>query len=735
MRDFFDALYGDATGYIEIVTDQFTTERWFEWPREANTVVKYCELRVDEDVYCSTTLFSEKRRLSENATEGRVLYADADTCAPENFRVKPSISVQTRPGRWHCYWMLDQMHTAEEVSEVSHKIAAAHKEQGCDGGWIQTKLLRVPGTVNTKDAVPYRITASYTGEIYSLGEVDQAYADISLERVAQIEDELSDTLPPLMDALGKMPDELWDLYAEEVPPGGSWSERMWKLQLELFRAGLNKEEVFVIARKAKCNKYGEESVGKQTQTGLPIPRRSDPDGVLWKEVLKASQAYTSDIHTSEVVVSEPVREVVSHANSFVFLTDSEREWVRNNPNFVDEFTDWVGTRSPQSAEVYRRTLAYMLLSCVYGSKALIKFQFAKVYLNLWGFLLGETTATKKTTVVRLMFEILKQWEEIEGDQIYVGDDFTAEGLNKALAERSGKVSLLRRDEVDGLFRELLTKNYLSGTAETMTSLYDGEIRVSLRATAGAGQSSRSETVFNFLGYGTDRGVSEVLTVKQFHTGFMIRPVWAVADAPPWRAEDEYLMIPDEDEDEDGGYQEVDPQVIVFCNQFTKAKRAIERFGKPARMKITKEAQTRLNQWQRESHETIDGKKNQEYIDPSRQRLAISMMKSAALLAVHEGTNTIGIGHVLHVIAQSELWFRDMVRTIDSVAASEFEGKVNAVETFVAASADGRVQLPKVYNRFAGYTVGQVDEFIKSLEQQARIKKVRVDDKIFLEIRK
>jgi hypothetical protein len=509
---------------------------------------------------------------------------------------------------------------------------------------------------------------------------------------------------------------------------------MWKLQLDLFRAGLTKEEVFVIARKAKCNKYGEESIGQVTQTGLPIPRRSDPDGVLWKEILKASQVYTSDVSTDLVVVSEPVREPDTRGG-FVFLTDAEREWVNANPNFIDEFTEWVGTRSPQSSEVYRRSLAYMLLSCVYGPKALIKFQFAKVFLNLWVFLLGETTATKKTTVVRLMFEVLKEWEEIIGDQIYVGDDFTAEGLNKALAERSGKVSLLRRDEVDGLFRELLTKNYLSGTAETMTSLYDGEIRVSLRATTGAGQTSRSETIFNFLGYGTDRGVSEVLTVKQFHTGFMIRPVWAVAEAPPWQAENEYLVIADDEEGEANNPNQTDPQVIKFCQKFVRSTRAIEKFGRPARMKITPEAQTRLNEWQKTSHEVIDGKRNQEYIDPSRQRLAISMMKSAALLAVHDGTNTINIGHVLHVIAQSELWFRDMIQTIDSVAASEFEGKVNAVESYVASSADGRVQLPKVYNRFAGYTVGQVDEFIKSLEQQARIKRVRVDDKIFLEIRK
>lgn len=708
-EQFFTALYGSSVGLAEIVTEAFTVERWFEYPRELATMVKYVDLRSEEDVYCSTTLFGEKRRLTETATEGRVVYADADTCAPENFRLTPSITVQTSPGKWHTHWMLDQAHTAAEVSEISHKIATAHKAQGCDAGWIPTKLLRVPGTMNTKYPVPYRVEATYSGDLYTLDEVQAAYADVSVEKVKEADDSLAAALPSLLEATGKIPEEAWNLYADEPPKGADWSSRLWKLELSLFRAGLTREEVFVIARAAKCNKY---------------ERDGRDDSLLWKEVNRASMMFTEE----EPVNHEPVK-TVEVAADFSFLDDRERQWVLKNPTFIEEFSDWIGERSPMSAVTYRRSLAYMLLSCVYGDKAYVRPKYGKTYLNLWVYTLGETTATKKTTVIKMMKEVLREWEAEAGHDIYIGDDFTSEGLTKALADRGTKVSLLMRDEVDGLFRELLVKNYMSGVAETLTALYDGEVRRSLRATQGAGQNIKTDTVFNFVGTGTDKAVSEVLTVKQFHSGFMIRPLWAIADAPPWRAENEHLIMADDD------VYVKDPKPEEFVDKF---KRMVMKMDLPAdgsarQIGISKEALHRLHRWQDESHALIDGVKNQEYIDPSRQRMAVSMLKAAALLAVHGGSHKIEIQHVLPVIYQSEFWFKDMVRMVNSVASSEFEGKVNAVESFISSKEDQRAVKSKVYHHFASFTVGQVDEFIRSLQEQGRIKVTRQDDKQYLQI--
>src|SRR5690625_7987559 len=73
----------------------------------------------------------------------------------------------------------------------------------------------------------------------------------------------------------------------------------------------------------------------------------------------------------------------------------------------------------------------------------------------------------------------------------IGSGFTPEGLNKELAERDGWVSLIHRDEIHGFFREIFTKNYMSGAIERLTELYDGKVQVSIRANKDAGNKRRA----------------------------------------------------------------------------------------------------------------------------------------------------------------------------------------------------------------------------------------------------
>src|SRR5690606_13445514 len=113
METFFDSIYGDSEGFIDIVTrsddGDLVSERWFEWPKDKSAVLKYCTVRNDEDVYCSVAVFSNELRSKEDVNAvARTVYADADTCHPSNFRIPPSIVVETSPGRWHCWWVLDE---------------------------------------------------------------------------------------------------------------------------------------------------------------------------------------------------------------------------------------------------------------------------------------------------------------------------------------------------------------------------------------------------------------------------------------------------------------------------------------------------------------------------------------------------------------------------------------------------------------------------------------------------
>ena len=95
--DFFDAIYGDGRGIATIVTrhsvsNDLTEQKFFDYPQQKEEMVAHATTHANGDVYFSPILFASPRRIKENAKTVSVVYADADTCEPENFFVEPSIS-------------------------------------------------------------------------------------------------------------------------------------------------------------------------------------------------------------------------------------------------------------------------------------------------------------------------------------------------------------------------------------------------------------------------------------------------------------------------------------------------------------------------------------------------------------------------------------------------------------------------------------------------------------------
>jgi hypothetical protein len=292
IKDFLEGVLGSGAGYATIVTKDGrgvpTVQKFFSYPDDLNAMVAYAELHAEEDVYFSPILYYEERRIRENAKTVSVVYADADTCAPENFRLKPSISVETSAGRWHTYWILDGEQDPQRVALVAKQIAYAHRDQGCDvSGWNPTKLLRIPGTSNKKYSESQRVSATSSGELYKLADIELKYKDVIVDKVLDLADAPLPTQPPaVMSVLAKISSnkEVLSLYLDEPMPSSDLSKMLWKLELELFRSGLSAEEVFVVAKHARCNKYHSPLRAK----------RADADGDLWREVQRAQQAFQND---------------------------------------------------------------------------------------------------------------------------------------------------------------------------------------------------------------------------------------------------------------------------------------------------------------------------------------------------------------------------------------------------------------------------------------------------------
>jgi hypothetical protein len=283
---FYDATYGASKGYAILVTlgddDSPESARPFEWPKDRDFMVKYSGLRASEDLYCSHLAVLFRGPCAETATVTHTVYADGDTCPPEALRLPPTRVVETSPGHWHYWWDLDEEVTAQEASDASRRIAYAHREQGMDLGFARAKLLRVPGTSNTKYGEPVPVTIEWSDNVYTLDTINDVYADIELapqittnnkvpkvvstSRMLELEDEL--------DRAG-----LSALYLERPHEGQSWSERLFKLELELFRLGWTSARGLLRRTRIRCEQVRPRECWRSDPAGCPkIPKRQDPEG-------------------------------------------------------------------------------------------------------------------------------------------------------------------------------------------------------------------------------------------------------------------------------------------------------------------------------------------------------------------------------------------------------------------------------------------------------------------------
>jgi len=347
------------------------------------------------------------------------------------------------------------------------------------------------------------------------------------------------------------------------------------------------------------------------------------------------------------------------------------------------------------------------------------------------FIVTHNTRTRKSTAKNKFLAVVREWEKHTGGKIELASDFTSEGLTKALGERDGLVSLMHRDEIQGFFLEAYNKTYMSGIMGTLTDLYDGFVRVVLRSTKDSGQSRRSESTFNFLGIGITYDVAEVLTDKNFRDGFLARFLWSIADPPELTRESEDMQQAVET-----GVDafKVDAQITAFCNEFSVSQRRWK--DKNVMIRFDNASMKRFNDWKWQTAKLAEVSINKSSVEPSRQRLALSVWKCAALLAMHERKDTITLAQLLPVLEQAESWYSDMERMAGLISANDFQRKVNALEAYVLSGAGQRRNIANVYKTMLstqGLRKSEVDEVIQNLIFQGRIKQVRDEGKVLLEV--
>lgn len=727
-KDFLETILGSSAGYATIVTKDAkgvpTVQKFFSYPDELEEMAEYAIAHKEEDVYFSPIVYYEQRRIRENAKAVAVIYADADTCNPSNFRLEPSISVETSKDRWHTYWILEASSEPNRVAMLAKQIAYAHREQGCDvSGWNPTKLLRVADTSNLKYDTSQPVTATTNGLVYSIEEIEKAYADVVVDKVIEpSNDPMPEATPDVMSVLAKISSnkEVLSLYIDEPTPNADLSKMLWKMEMELFRQGLTAEEVFIVAKHAKCNKYHSPN----------RPKRFDADGDLWREVLRARDSFIVNSSNPEPIEDTGADEETRKVD---FLSAEERDYVASTRTFIDDYVDWAQRKTDGAVE-YQIAGAFTILSSAFSDIGCAAPKYGKMGLNLWFMLLGETTRSRKSTSRNLMLRMLTAYEKFVGYQIDIGSNATGEALVKHLSGRDKMTSLFHRDEVQGLFREFVTKTYMAAAADQYTELYDGKVPVMLRSTGAqngvkALQTERAETNFIMYLMGITSKVAEILTVDYFRSGFLARFIYVVADAPERSRESEDLAQANEYE------------TIVRDEEMERIIRSVydsalwwQKKGGvfPRPIFLTDEALSRFNAFKWEMGNFTNGHPNEESIEPSRQRLALSVWKCAVLLALYDRSEKVETHHLAIAIHYAEGWFKNLIRMAGAISASEWQRDVDGLEAAIL-SKGGRMRYEEAYKKFSNKRKREFDEMVDALRSQARLKVFVEGNKTFLEL--
>lgn len=685
-KDFFTTIFGETDGYLFISSKddngELTTHKAFKYPDALKTISAYVSVRSDEDVYFSPMLYRVPNRKSESVSITPVVYTDTDLFDPEKFLVRPSMNIRSSPDKSHSYWFLDKQYTPDEVSTAARAIALTHAEKvngeqrGTDpSGWMLTKLLRVPGTMNMKSYLdePYEVTVEWNdGTIYSLADITDAYDEQGIPAKIIASDApmpSADDLPAPADVLRRMAHDpmLMGLYTER--PVGDWSDKLFLLESEMFRDGYTAEEVFVIAGNAACNKYR---------------RDGRPESDLWHEVRNAGAdpANRPRAKTDKTAYEAPVPKLPTTAELEVKLLDEE-ERGKLTRTFVDDYVDWGSTRTDAPAP-YHVAGAFAIMSCVLGEYGVAYPKFGMMRLGMMFVVMGETTDTRKSTSRALFKGTLRNLRAGDDYNYVLTSDTTPESLLDNLAMRSDQSSLYDRDETQQLINDIKHKSYLQGFFETLNELYDGTARGRLRK-----GTATQDTPVNFVAYlmGIRSQIQDELEVKDFLSGWGPRQIFFRGDSPPRTRAQKYLA----QGNPNGGTG--DPQQLALIRKLVSVRnywrKVVPDRADPMPILFEDDAWERWNKFAADAEEYVAHHPRSEMIQPSVKRLAFAVMKAAIMFAMMDQRQTANMQDVLNAIYFSLQWIEDLIVVVEGVAESAVARDLAAIEKYII-SKDGLV---------------------------------------------
>lgn len=704
---FFKLIFGQNDGYVCIafLKDKKFTEEFFRYPADLPKMLDIVEANLRGfNIYFCPQLLDARKRAKEHVVHTPNAWSDLDTCIPDNLKVRPSVTVESSPDRFQAYWIFDENVDPDDAEDLSRRIAYAHADEGADrSGWDLTQLLRVPYTFNYKymhkTDIPSVKIVDANRNTYSLDDFEEYPATPNyIQAAVPFPDEAD--LPKSADDLLQerrliINPLVWRYYSEE-PEYKKWSQVLWNLEMLLFEAGFKREEVFVIVREAKCNKYARD--------GKPLV-------LLWKDVCRAEAKHISN---NDLVGSAP-------RDNLSLMTEEERLAVKKQePTFIERYIEWASSLGDAAVQ-YHQAGAFVALSSLLSGSVRLPTSYGTVIPNLWFMILADTTLTRKTTAMDIAMDLVMEVDE----NAIMATDGSIEGLLSALASRPGRPSVFLRDEFTGLLESMTKKDYMAGMPELFTKLYDGKFQK--RILRKEIIEVRDPRLIFFAG-GIKNKITGLLTHEHVSSGFMPRFIFITAESdimrlkpigpPTVRTTGNKEAILQELKDIFGYYNRTQTLKIEKLKTTVDHEVTFE-------ARLTEDAWVRYNQLENELLEFGLDSDIPDIMTPVGDRLAKSILKAALLLSASRQRSdevVVELSDILRAISYGEQWRIHAEEIMRNVGRGQAERFMETIYNAIKRKEGGvpRSHLMQAYH----LTARDANQIFDTLEQRGLVTRQR-----------
>lgn len=710
--EFLNTLFDGLEGHLCLIETNgkgdWNNQRFYHLPAQYADAVTDAEWSRDGSLGYSPFLYAEPARRGEVAGVTKVIALDADHHAPSEFKLTPSIAVETSPGSYHLLWLLTEAVAKGVAVEIGKRIRDTH---GLEASATNTsKILRFPGSLNTDsdkvlNGTPFRVTASSTGEVYTVDDFSVYLANTTPRTEVEVPSDFPTTLPSLFEAESKLinTERLeWLMRWREVDQVGTErerrSERIHELCHLLLEQGLTPEEALVVGWTA--DPVREHYADKNR----PIEE-------FWRyDLLKAVRQKDFGAVEEFVEADTPNQVAPKKVTKVVLMTDEERQYVQDNPSWIDEWVEHCYSRlDDRTPREYLVAFGYLLLSCTLASAGTGAYKHERIDPNLYILNLGPT-GTGKTESLKFWRKCVRAFEEHAGYRIDIGNEGSPEGLVKALKDYDDRVAIVTKDEVGGMFAEWANRNYQVKAPETFMELYSNEVPTRLLATKDAGNPDRVKLhAFNLYMTGTPEKVYRVLTEDFYESGFMQRLI---------------PILGHRDEITEDAYRDAkvqgDPRHIQAMDELPGI--------------IAQKLYARVTEWREDGRHliffdedawdrwvdlgwsmrlTVQNLERGELLAAVSERLVLSVLKMAVLIALEKGSPQVTMAELLPVIEHSEAWLKNVILMSGEIAESEHSRRVDEAVTFLREN-NGKIPMARFYGYFKALKPRDADEVLISL---------------------